>query len=131
MKNTERVRRNNATKSAPYQLKMPGEFKVVRLRECAVDNPEIESPPQIVNFWRKYIVNAPWFKETQECLCVFLLNTRHRLLGFELVGLGTLDTVFTTAREVYRPAIFHGAAAILIAHNHPSGVIPHPVLCRM
>ncbi|MGO8763870.1 MAG: JAB domain-containing protein [Limisphaerales bacterium] len=42
-----------------------------------------------------------------------------------------MDTILCHPREVFRLAIMASAAAIIIAHNHPSGVIPHPVLCRM
>jgi DNA repair protein RadC len=122
MKITKRVhRKKDATKSAPYQLKIPAEFKVVRLRECPVDCAKIKTPSHVNDFWRKHVVTAPWFKDAQECLCVFLLNARNRLFGFELIGLGTLDSIWTTPREVFRPAIFHSAASIIIAHNHPSG----------
>ena len=75
----------------------------------------------MVGFWRKHVVCAPWFIEDKECLCVFLLNIRRRLIGFELVSQGTLDTLLLHPREVLRPVIFHNAAAFIIAHNHPSG----------
>jgi len=118
--------RHAATKSAPVQAKIktptaPAEFKIVRLRECPVDNPLVETPPQVADFWRKHIVTAPWFKDDKECLCVFLLNTRRRLLGFELVSQGTLDTILMHSRDVLRAATIKSAAAIIIAHNHPSG----------
>jgi len=99
----------------------PAEFKIVRLRDCPVDSPLIETPPQVEDFWHKHVVTAPWFKEDKECLCVFLLNTRHRLLGFELVSQGNLDTVLMHPRDVFRLASIRNAAAIVIAHNHPSG----------
>jgi proteasome lid subunit RPN8/RPN11 len=126
MKTSNRVQRDGATRPAPVQAKSrtpsaPAEFKIVRLRECPVDNPTIETPPQLADFWRKYVVSAPWFKDDKECLCVFLLNTRHRLVGFELVCQGTLDTLLMHPREVFHPAAVHSAAAVIIAHNHPSG----------
>jgi len=120
-KPTIRVHRNGDTKSAPFQYKIPAELKVVRLRECPVDIPQIETPPQIVDFWRKYVVSCSWFREDKECLCVFLLNTRHRLLGFECVSQGTLDTLLLRGCEALRLATIVNAAAIIIAHNHPSG----------
>jgi DNA repair protein RadC len=125
-KPTIQVRRNGATSAAPVQAKtktpaVPGEFKIVRMRDCPVDSPKIDTPPEVVDFWRKHVVSAPWFKDDKECLCVFLLNTRRRLIGFELVSQGTLDTILMHPREVLRPAAIHNAAAIIIAHNHPSG----------
>ncbi len=126
MKTTNRVHQNDATKPVSPQAKIqspaaPAEFKTVRLRECPVNNPRIDLPEEVADFWCKYVVSAPWFKDDKECLCVFLLNVRHKLIGFELVSQGTSDTVLMHPREVLRPAAVHNAAAIIIAHNHPSG----------
>ena len=126
MKTSNRVQRNGATKPVAPQAKnqtpyAPAEFKIVRLRECPVDNPRIETPTEVADFWRKHVVSAPWFKDEKECLCVFFLNARRVLFGFDLVSLGTLDTLILHPREVLRPAIIQSAAAIIIAHNHPSG----------
>lgn len=52
---------------------------------------------------------------------VLLLNTKHRLLGVEVVGVGGLDQVAVHPREVFKPAIRRSAAAVILAHNHPSG----------
>ena len=50
-----------------------------------------------------------------------LLDTRHRVLREALVTQGTLDASLISPREVFRLAIAEGAAAVIIAHNHPSG----------
>jgi DNA repair protein RadC len=62
----------------------------------------------------------------QEHLMVLLLDTRNRLIG-EPVDLyhGSLNTSLVRIGEVFRPAIRANAAAILVAHNHPSGT-PDP-----
>jgi DNA repair protein RadC len=52
---------------------------------------------------------------------VVLLNTRRRLIRVEQISQGTLDTILVHPREVFRSAISAGAAAIVLAHNHPSG----------
>ena len=121
MKNQNRIHKNSVTKSAPFQYKIPYELKVVRLRECPVDIPKIETTLQIVDFWRKFVVSAPWFKEEKECLCVFVLNARRYLTGFEFVSQGTLNTLLLRSCEVLRLATVLSASAIIIAHNHPSG----------
>jgi DNA repair protein RadC len=51
---------------------------------------------------------------------VFILNTRRRVKGHYLVSIGTMDTILCHPREVFRLAIMASAAAIIIAHNHPS-----------
>lgn len=48
------------------------------------------------------------------------LNSRHRLIHEEVVSIGTLTANIVHPREVFRPAIEHGAVAVIIAHNHPS-----------
>ena len=54
--------------------------------------------------------------------CVTLnLDTKHRLLATTTVSIGSVDHTFMSPREVFRDALLHGASAIVIAHNHPSG----------
>ena len=43
------------------------------------------------------------------------------MIGMQVLSQGTLDTLLVHPREVFRPAIAAGAAAIVVAHNHPSG----------
>lgn len=52
---------------------------------------------------------------------VLLLDAQHHLLGDMLVTRGLLDASLVHPREVFAPAIAHRAAAIILAHNHPSG----------
>jgi DNA repair protein RadC len=56
--------------------------------------------------------------------CVFLDN-RHRVLGFDELFRGTIDNTTVYPREVVRQALHRNAAAVILAHNHPSGV-PEP-----
>ncbi|MEQ8288547.1 MAG: DNA repair protein RadC [Gammaproteobacteria bacterium] len=53
--------------------------------------------------------------------CLYLDN-RHRLIQFEELFRGTIDSAQVHAREVVRTAIKHNAAAVIFSHNHPSGV---------
>lgn len=57
----------------------------------------------------------------QEHFVVLLLDGRHRVLGEEIVSLGTLTASLVHPREVFRPAIRASAAALILVHNHPSG----------
>jgi len=57
----------------------------------------------------------------QESLLVLALDAKHRLLGRKTVALGTLTQSLVHPREVFRPALEWNAAAVLVAHNHPSG----------
>jgi DNA repair protein RadC len=57
----------------------------------------------------------------QEVFVVLCLNVRHRLIIRRNVAVGTLTGVEVHPREVFRPAIADGAAAVVLVHNHPSG----------
>lgn len=51
------------------------------------------------------------------------LNSRYQLIHDEVISLGTMDATIVQPREVFRPALEYSAAAIIIAHNHPSGLL--------
>lgn len=51
------------------------------------------------------------------------LNNHYQLIHDEVISIGTIDASLVQAREVFRPALEYGASAIIIAHNHPSGVL--------
>ncbi|HET9949722.1 MAG TPA: DNA repair protein RadC [Longimicrobiales bacterium] len=57
----------------------------------------------------------------QEEFHALLLNSRHRVVREVLVTRGTLDSSLIHPREVFRPAVGEGAAAVILVHNHPSG----------
>lgn len=59
--------------------------------------------------------------QDREHLIAFHLNVRHRLLRRRTVHIGTLTGVECHPREIFRGAILGAAAAIIVAHNHPSG----------
>jgi DNA repair protein RadC len=49
------------------------------------------------------------------------LNSRFQLIHEEIISIGSLTANIVHPREVFQPAIEHGAVAIIVAHNHPSG----------
>lgn len=53
--------------------------------------------------------------------CLYL-DTRHRMIGFERLFRGTIDGATVHPREVVKRALHHNAAALIVGHNHPSGV---------
>ena len=57
----------------------------------------------------------------KEQFVVILLNGKNKVIGTEVVSEGSLSSSVVHPREVYAPAILHHAAAIMVAHNHPSG----------
>ena len=62
-----------------------------------------------------------------EVFCCIYLDNRHRLIAFEELFRGTVDCAQVHPREVLRQALLHNASALIVAHNHPSGVLePSP-----
>ncbi len=57
-----------------------------------------------------------------EVFCVLYLDNRHRIIAFEELFRGTIDGASVHPREVAKQALIHNAAAVIFAHNHPSGV---------
>lgn len=49
------------------------------------------------------------------------LNSRYKVIHDEVISVGTLTSNLVHPREVFQPAIEHGAIAVIVAHNHPSG----------
>lgn len=77
--------------------------------------PTIRTPEEVY----KYLEEMK--KLTKEQFRGLYLNTRNKLIHDEVISLGSLNLSVVHPREVFRPAIEYGAAAIILAHNHPSG----------
>ena len=58
----------------------------------------------------------------QEVFMVIFLDAQHRVVANEELFQGTLTQTSVYPREVVKRALFHNAAAVILAHNHPSGV---------
>ena len=71
----------------------------------------------VSRYLRKRIGHSP--REVFACL---YLNSKHELLAFEIMFNGSIDRAHVHPREVLRRGIELNAAAIILAHNHPSGV---------
>jgi DNA repair protein RadC len=57
-----------------------------------------------------------------ELFCCIYLDNRHRIIAFEELFRGTIDGTSVYPREVVKQALSVNAAAVILAHNHPSGV---------
>jgi DNA repair protein RadC len=57
-----------------------------------------------------------------EVFCVIYLTKRHQFIACEDLFRGTIDGAFIYPREVLKEALKHNAAAVILAHNHPSGI---------
>jgi len=109
---------------APFKFpSTPHEFKITALRECPtpMDLQLCDSPDKVATYWNLHIATHPYFDPERECLAVLLLNTRKRAKGHHIVSIGTMDTLLVSPSSVFRLAVMASAAAIALAHNHPSG----------
>jgi DNA repair protein RadC len=57
----------------------------------------------------------------REAFSIILVGARNQLLQLLVVSVGTLTASLVHPREVFRPAIKHGAVNLILIHNHPSG----------
>lgn len=85
--------RTNNTSDSPYKLKK-----------------------MLVQYFKAY-------EDEKERLIVLMFDTKLKLIGVNLVGVGSLNSVQVHMREMFRAAILCGANAIMTAHNHPSGCL--------
>ena len=59
--------------------------------------------------------------QPQERFAILLLDVKHRLLGTQVISIGTATETLAHPREIFREVLKQGATRIIIAHNHPSG----------
>lgn len=78
---------------------------------------------------RRYVRMALGRREREVFACLYL-NTQHHILGFEELFQGTLNMATVHPREVLKQALAMGAAAVILCHNHPSGVAEPSVADR-
>ena len=91
------------------------------VRECETLSQIMDQPELVAQYWRDNIPKADWYDPMKEALVVLALNTRKRIIGHNLVSLGSLDTCVVTPLQVFRPVIAVAGAGVILVHNHPSG----------
>lgn len=93
-------------------------FNLVLVREGSnrTDCKTIRGPEDAYEIARQKLDTSPCEK-----FLVILLNTKNMVLGTSIVSSGTLNASLVYPREVFQRAILSNAAAIIVAHNHPSG----------
>jgi DNA repair protein RadC len=84
--------------------------------ELRNESPLLDTPESVARLLREQNRRAE-----VETFQIVLLNTRRRLIDVREVSQGTLDTLLIHPREVFKHPIERNAAAVVLAHNHPSG----------
>jgi len=87
-------------------------------REAMRIGPALDAPEAARAFLLAQLRDRP-----HEVFCCLYLDKRHRLIHFEELFRGTIDGAGVHPREVLRQTLLHNAAAVILAHNHPSGVL--------
>jgi len=115
------VRSEEAT---PYRVRSPEDEDLIRqalaildARLRTTDDVHLTSPEDTRRFLRLKLA-----EREAEVFCVMFLTNRHKVIAFEEMFFGTIDGATVHPREVVKQALRLNAAAVILAHNHPSGV---------
>jgi len=87
------------------------------LHEVMVRGDPLDSPGATERYLKTVLRD-----HTNEVFACLFLDTRHRVIAFEELFHGTIDGATVYPRVVAEKALRHGAAALIVAHNHPSGI---------
>lgn len=86
-------------------------------QELMMTGSALANPRATREFVRMRLRDLPY-----EVFCCVYLDNRHRVIAFEELFRGTIDGASVHPREVVRHALARNAAAIILVHNHPSGL---------
>ena len=76
----------------------------------------VSSPKEAARFFSRVLSD-----ETIEVFALLCLTTKHRGIAYHEVSRGTIDSTLVHPRDVFKAAILSNSAALILAHNHPSG----------
>ncbi len=94
-----------------------------KFNDCTIAYPETPNKKVYIKSSQDVYENFAYMfrQQVRERFVVFWLNSANRVIGFEIITEGLLNSSLTHPREVFRGAIVATCASIIIAHNHPSG----------
>ena len=81
------------------------------------ENPILSSPTSAASYMHTVIDQV----HDKESMVVAFLNTKNRVIDYEQVSVGTINSSVIHPREIFRNAILNKAVSVLLCHNHPSG----------
>jgi DNA repair protein RadC len=97
---------------------------VWKFKETNIKYPELtDMPKKKISSPKDFFeLFQPIFKEEPvEIFVVAWLSSANRIIGFEKVSVGNINSSIVDPRSVFRSAIVSNSASIIVAHNHPSG----------
>ncbi len=99
------------------ELQAAAEISRRQLAESLRAGPSMASPRATGEFLRAKLRDLE-----HEVFCCLFLDNRHRLIQFEELFRGTIDGASVHPREIVKLALQRNCAAVIVAHNHPSGI---------
>ena len=102
-----------ATLAAQYQPELTIQMVPRVVREGAPA--QVRTPADVLRF------AGGLSQASQEAFVVLSLDAKNGLIACDVISVGLLDASLVHPREVFRRAVINGAAAVILAHNHPSG----------
>ena len=100
------------------QLQAVLEMARRHLAEALPERDAMKHPDEVRDYLRARLRDLPY-----ESFVALFLDAQHRVIACEELARGTLDGATVYPREVIKLALKHGAAAVIFAHNHPSGIV--------
>ena len=118
---------SQASITALSDIKGVGLAKAAQLKACfelgkrqdlepELKNYDIKNPQSVVKAIRASIKD-----KAKEHFKLILLDTRNKIIGISTISIGTLNASLVHPREIFKEAIIHNSASVVLAHNHPSG----------
>lgn len=102
---------------SPNEQKVLARAARILARE-AKERPYSMTSPQLVRDFLRFRLEHV----EHEMFCVLFLDSQNRLIEFAELFRGTLNSASVYPREVVKEALHYNAAAVILAHNHPSGI---------
>jgi DNA repair protein RadC len=118
---------SQASIEALSEIKGIGLAKAAQIKACfelgkrqdlepELKNYDIKNPQSVVKAIRASIKD-----KAKEHFKLILLDTRNKIIGISTISIGTLNASLVHPREIFKEAIIHNSASVVLAHNHPSG----------
>lgn len=93
-------------------------LRLVREEKASYDVPNIHGPKDAAEAFERVFHLT---EEAQEVLVAFFLSTKNEIVGASEISRGSLTESMVPSSQIFKAALLHNAASIMVAHNHPSG----------
>lgn len=114
----EQLSQHRGVGSAKYcQLQAAMELHRRMLEEPLKQRKAITHPKHVADFLKAHLQDCE-----REVFAGLFLDTQHRVIRFEKLFYGSIKNAVVHPREVVKRALYYNAGALIVAHNHPSGV---------